>query len=76
MAKDKTTASAANMKLIASDDKNPQVSLKPGMKLQVVGISLADPQLKKARPGAARLCGGTSTCLALVELGTPADNPK
>lgn len=76
MSKDKTTAAASNLKLIASDDKNPAVSLKPGMKLQVVGVSLLDPQLKKARAGAARLCGGTSTCLALVELGDPATNPK
>jgi len=70
MKKDKAANSMANTALIVSDEKKPQVTLKPGMKLEVIGISLLDPQLKKARPGAARLCGGTSTCLALVDLGT------
>jgi hypothetical protein len=76
MSKGKTTDSMSNLKLIASDDKNPQVSLKAGMKLQVVGISLVDSKLKKARPGAARLCGGTSTCVALVDLGIPTTSAK
>jgi len=53
--------------LIASDQKKPKIALQPGMKLQVVSIKLADPTLKAARPIAARLCGGTNTCLALVE---------
>jgi hypothetical protein len=53
--------------LIASDQKSPKIALRPGMKLQVVSIKLADPTLKAAKPIAARLCGGTNTCIALVE---------
>lgn len=69
MAKTKTTDSTVNLRLITSDEKNPKVGLKAGMKLQVIGVSLVDSQLKKAKVGASRLCGGTSTCVALVELG-------
>lgn len=53
---------------IVSNDKNPKVALKPGMKLQVMTVSLLGPDLKKPSKVAARLCGGTSTCLALVEI--------
>lgn len=67
--KTKATSSTKKLKLIASEGKNPKVELKPGMRLEVVSVSLLDPTLKKARPKAARLCGGTDTCLALVELG-------
>lgn len=59
---------AGKMKLIVSDDPRPAVSLKPGQKLQVTAVSVVTPDLKKCGPIAARLCGGTSTCLALVEL--------
>lgn len=59
--------SSSKLTLIVSDDKTPAVSLKPGKKLQVVSVRLADPAMKKAQPVAARLCGGTSTCLALIE---------
>lgn len=68
MKKDSSPGSTAKMSLVASEDKRPKVSLKPGMKLEVVSVSLVDPQLKKAGLGASRLCGGTSTCVALVEL--------
>lgn len=53
--------------LITSDQKKPKIALRPGMKLQVVSVRLADPTLKATKPIAARLCGGTNTCLALVE---------
>lgn len=65
----KATGSKKSLKLIAAEDKNPKVELKPGMRLDVVSVSLLDPTLKKSRAKAARLCGGTDTCLALVELG-------
>jgi hypothetical protein len=54
--------------LIVSDDKNPKVTVKPGMKLQVVTVALVGADLKKPSKVAARLCGGTTTCLALVEV--------
>lgn len=52
---------------VVSDEKNPKITVKPGMKLEVVTVSLVDSTLKKPKKIAARLCGGTSTCLALVE---------
>jgi hypothetical protein len=64
----KATGSKKNLRLIAADERNPKVELKPGMQLNVVSVSLLDPTLKKSRAKAARLCGGTDTCLALVEL--------
>jgi hypothetical protein len=64
----KATGSKKNLKLIAAEDSNPKVELKPGMRLDVVSVTLLDPTLKKSRARAARLCGGTDTCLALVEL--------
>jgi hypothetical protein len=43
------------MKLIVSNDKKPKVSVKPGMKLEVVSVSLADAELKKPKKLGARL---------------------
>lgn len=57
------------VKLIVTNEKQPKISIKPGMRLEVIAIELADTELKKAKGIAARLCGGTSTCLALVEVG-------
>jgi hypothetical protein len=51
---------------VVSNDSKPSIQLEPGMKLEVVSVSLVSPTLKSARPIAARLCGGTSTCLALI----------
>ena len=64
----KTVVPAGKMKLIVSDDSSPAVNLKAGQKLQVIGVSVVTTDLKKGGPIAARLCGGTNTCLALVEL--------
>ena len=64
----KQQKSQKTLKLILSDEKNPKVSLKLGMRLDEVAVSLADPKLKRAKPIAARLCGGSSTCLALVDI--------
>lgn len=68
--KQKNTASPAVGKttLIVSDDPRPAVSLLPGQKLQVLSVSIVTPDLKKRRPVAARLCGGTNTCIALIEV--------
>ena len=56
------------MKFIVSKEKRPKVALKPGQKLEVVSVALLDANLKKPSKIAARLCGGTSTCLALVDI--------
>lgn len=61
-------AAAKKLTLIVSDDKKPSVMVKAGMKLDVVAVSLVTPDLKRAKPIAARLCGGSDTCLALIEL--------
>lgn len=58
----------SNLKLIVSEEKNPEVKVNAGTKFQAIGVTLVNPQLRSAGPVAARLCGGTSTCLALVEL--------
>jgi hypothetical protein len=57
-----------NLNLIVSDTKNPVGTAKPGTKLEVVGVTLAGPKGAAKRRIAARLCGGTSTCLALVDV--------
>jgi hypothetical protein len=66
---------ARKLTLIVSDEKQPSVALKPGMKLDVVSVKLADPKLKPPGAAGARLCGGSGTCLALVELGDDVINP-
>jgi hypothetical protein len=50
------------LKLIVSDDV-PKVAAST----KKVEVTLVDSQLKQAKPIAARLCGGTSTCIALIE---------
>lgn len=52
---------------IVSNEKNPSVAVKPGMKLDVVAVTLRDPAMKSPKKLAARLCGGTNTCLALID---------
>lgn len=77
MAKQSTTrASKKKLNFIVSDDQKPSVALKAGMRLDVVSVSLVDPTLKPSRARAARLCGGTNTCLALMEVGDVSTQPK
>lgn len=66
--KKKSVVQAGKMVLIVSDDSKPAVNLKRGQRLQVTAVALRTPDLKKGGPIAARLCGGTNTCLALIEL--------
>jgi hypothetical protein len=63
-------STSSKLTLIVSDEKNPKVGLKPGMKLEIVSVRFAEPTLKSTKV-AARLCGGTSTCVALVETEVP-----
>lgn len=59
-------ADPAKGQLIVSDDQNPAIALKPGMKFEVVTVSVKEGERLKPSKTAARLCGGTSTCLALI----------
>lgn len=59
---------------IVSSEKTPKIALRPGMRLDVVSVKLAGPTLKGAKPIAARLCGGTNTCIALVETEVPLES--
>ncbi len=54
--------------LLVTEDKRPQVALRPGMALSVVTVVMADPQTMKPAKLGARLCGGSGTCLALVDI--------
>lgn len=60
--------------LIVSNEKRPKIALRPGMTFDIVSVKLAGPTLKAAKPVAARLCGGTNTCLALVETEVPLES--
>lgn len=54
--------------MIVTDEKEPSVRVKPGQRLEIQTVAVKSAELKPAKGVAARLCGGTSTCLALVEL--------
>ena len=55
--------------LIECDDAEPTVTVKPGMRFEVSSTAVVNPAMQPAgKKIAARLCGGTSTCLALVEI--------
>lgn len=56
------------LSLVVADSKNPEVSVRAGQRLDVVAVKLLSTQRPKKTIGA-RLCGGTSTCVALVETG-------
>jgi hypothetical protein len=64
----KTDKPTTKAHLIVSDDAEPAVKLKPGMRFEVVATTVVDAELKASSKVAARLCGGTNTCLALVEV--------
>jgi hypothetical protein len=62
------TKPSRSLTLIASESKNPIGKSKPGTKLQVVSVALAGAASGKRPQIGARLCGGTSTCLAVFEV--------
>ena len=64
-----------SLQMIVSDEQRPRVEVKPGTKLQVVSTRLTGPDLRRITNIGARLCGGTSTCLALVDIGSDVINP-
>jgi hypothetical protein len=59
---------AAKIHLIESDDVEPNLKLKAGMRFEVQATTIVDINMKPAGKVAARLCGGTTTCLALIEI--------
>jgi hypothetical protein len=65
----------STVRFIVSDKKTPQVPIKAGMRLNVTSTMLVGPDLKRVKNIGARLCGGSGTCLALVELGSDVINP-
>jgi hypothetical protein len=59
----------SKVNLIVSDQKKPLGPVKAGKKLQVVAVSLTGGKAAAVKKAiGARLCGGTSTCLALVDI--------
>ncbi|TWU43657.1 hypothetical protein Poly51_62360 [Rubripirellula tenax] len=54
------------IRLVESDESNPRITAEPGTKIEVIGVELVSGKTQKPLKMAARLCGGTSTCLALV----------
>jgi hypothetical protein len=75
MPKSRPSSTTAQVRLIDSDDAEPTIKLKPGMRFEVHATTIVDTELKPARKVAARLCGGTSTCLALIEVSELATFP-
>lgn len=54
--------------LIRSDDAEPKIAVKPGMRFDVRTVSIVDTELKAGIKIAARLCGSDDTCIALIEV--------
>ena len=67
---------SSDIKLIVSKDKRPKVALKPGMRVEVANVRIVDPSLVRRPKIAARLCGGSGTCIALIDLGETVQPPK
>ena len=63
--KKKTTpAPKTRIHLVESDSKTPMIVAKPGVRIELVSVSTPDGRPSKL---AARLCGGSGTCVALIE---------
>jgi hypothetical protein len=61
------------VELIVSREKRPQVEVAAGQKLSVVAVSFRGPVENIAATIGATLCGGTSTCIALIHTGEVGD---
>lgn len=59
---------ARHITLVVSESKKPLGAVKPGTQMNVVGVTLAGAKAGAATRIGARLCGGTSTCLAVIEI--------
>lgn len=58
-------------RLLVTDEQEPTIKIKSGMKFEVTSIPLIDASSGDPTKVAARLCGGTSYCIALTELDVP-----
>jgi hypothetical protein len=63
---DPMTASGKQAYLVVSDEAHPALPPKP--KFEVRTVQIVDPKLNPSNKVAARLCGDTSTCVALIEI--------
>jgi len=54
--------------LIQSNDAEPKITVKPGMRFEVRTVSIVDAEMKAGVKIAARLCGSDDTCIALIEV--------
>lgn len=73
----KKISQSSGHKLVVSDAATPSVAipLKEGMKFEVVSVTTVDEKLLPTKVGA-RLCGGSGTCLAIVDIAGPRINPN
>jgi hypothetical protein len=69
-------ATRITVQLVESDDEQPKVRIKPGKRFDVVATSIVDSGLEAIKDETeegvalrpARLCGGRTTCIAIVEV--------
>lgn len=73
--KSKQNTPNPSIRLIVCDEENPKVTLKPGMRFEVASVSLVDPVRLDPQKIGGRLCGGSGTCLALIDVAAPVINP-
>lgn len=71
----KSKKQPSRIKLVLQKEEFPKVELRPGMKIQVEQIELVGATAEDLKKIAGRLCGGTSTCLALIDIGSDVINP-
>ena len=65
----------SRMRLVLHKDPTPKVELRPGMKIQVEEVELLGGTAAELKKIGARLCGGSSTCLAIIDIGSDVINP-
>jgi hypothetical protein len=55
--------------IIVTDEKKPELERpRGGKRYKTVSVQVTDPTLKPAKAVGARLCGGTDSCVALIEV--------
>jgi hypothetical protein len=65
----KSTSKQSGHKLVVSKQTSPHVALplKAGMRFEVVSLTTVNEKFNPQKVGA-RLCGGSGTCLAIVDV--------
>lgn len=64
-------AKKRSVTLIVSEKNNPSLPMKAGMRVEVVAVKFLDSLGKGPKRMGARLCGGSNTCIALVDVTPP-----